>query len=163
MNFRLAWRSLLVAELLFMPVARAEPPTDVQVEINFLLGYVEGSSCEFYRNGAWHDAKSAHLHLRDKYKYMAAANWIKTTEELTARAATESSFSGQPYQVKCNGGVTDTTNQWLRDELARFRLLHRRPASILLEPRPACSGMKCLLDASGLAGNCPKSYSSFLI
>lgn len=104
-----------------MPFARAEPPTNVQIEVNFLLGYIEGSRCLFYRNGTWHDSMTAQAHLRDKYNYLVAGNLINTTEDFIERAATESSLSGQPYVVKCNGVTTVTSSQWLRDELARFR------------------------------------------
>ena len=118
---RLIMGSVLMLGLMLAPVARAEPPTSVQIEVNFLLGYLEGSGCEFYRNGTWHDSKAAEAHLRDKYKYLVARNLINTTEEFIDRAATESSFSGQPYEVRCNGGATVTSNQWLRNELARVR------------------------------------------
>ena len=121
MNIRLIMGSVLMLGLLLVPVARAEPPTNVQIEVNFLLGYIEGSGCEFYRNGTWHDSKTAQAHLRDKYKDLVKRNLINTTEEFIERAATASSLSGQPYKLKCNGGATVTSNQWLRDELARFR------------------------------------------
>src|ERR1035437_2305468 len=121
MNIRLTMGSVLMLGLLLVPVARAEPPTSVQIEVNFLLGYLEGSRCEFYRNGTWHDSKAAQAHLRDKYKYLVARNLVNTTEQFIERGATESSLSGQPYQVRCNGGATVTSSQWLRDELARFR------------------------------------------
>jgi hypothetical protein len=121
MNVQLKMGSVLMLGLLSAPVARAEPATKVQTEVNFLLGFVEGSGCEFYRNGTWHDSKAAEAHLRDKYKYLVASNLINTTEEFIERAATESSFSGKPYEVRCNGGATITSNQWLRKELARIR------------------------------------------
>jgi hypothetical protein len=113
--------SALMLGLLSVPVARAAPPTSVQIEVNFLLGYLEGSRCEFYRNGTWHDSKAAQAHLRDKYKYLVVSNLVNTTEQFIARAVTESSITGQPYQVRCNGGATVTSSQWLRDKLARFR------------------------------------------
>ena len=120
MNIRLTmgWAALL--GIMSIPVARAEPPANVQIEVNFLLGYVEGSGCEFYRNGTWHDSKAAQVHLRDKYKYLAASNLVNTTEAFIERAATESSLSGQAYEVRCNGGAPVTSIRWLRDELARF-------------------------------------------
>ncbi len=121
MNIRLTMGSVLVLGLLSVPVARADPPTSVHIEVNFLLGYLEGSRCEFYRNGTWHDSKAAQAHLRDKYKYLVARNLVNTTEQFIERGATESSITGQPYQVRCNGGATVTSSQWLRDELARFR------------------------------------------
>jgi len=111
----------LMLGLLWAPVARAEPPARVQTEVNFLLGYIEGSGCAFYRNGTWHDSKSAQAHIRDKYKYLVARNLINTTEEFIEKAATESSFTGLAYEVRCNGGAALTSNQWLRDELARLR------------------------------------------
>ena len=119
---RLTRGSALMLGLLLAAVARAEPPTNVQIEVNFLLGYVEGSGCAFYRNGTWHDSKMAQAHLRDKYKYLVAGNLVNTTEDFIERAATESSFTGLAYEVKCNGGATMTSKQWLRDELARFRI-----------------------------------------
>ena len=123
MNIRLTIGLILMLGLLVVPVARAEPPTTVQTEVNFLLGYVEVSGCEFYRNGTWHDSKTAQAHLRDKYQYLAATNRIATTEDFIEKAATKSSFSGQPYEVRCNGGAIVPSNQWLSVELARLRTL----------------------------------------
>lgn len=111
----------LMVGLLLVPLARAEPPKSVQVEVSFLLGYIEGSGCLFYRNGSWHDSKAAQVHIRDKYKYLAARSQINSTEEFIEKAATKSSFTGQAYEVKCNGGMPVTSNLWLRDELARLR------------------------------------------
>ncbi len=106
---------------LWASTAHAQPPANVQVEVNFLLGYVEGSgACQFNRNGSWHDSKAAQEHLRTKYKYLAVRNKINTTEDFIEMAATKSSMSGKPYTVKC-GTATVTSNQWLRDELMRFR------------------------------------------
>ena len=114
---------VLAAMLLSAPVARAEPPVNVQIEINFLLGYIEGSGCEFYRNGTWKNSKSAQAHIHDKYKYLMTRNLIDTTEDFIERAATKSSFTGQPYEVRCNDGAIVSSNQWLRYELTRFRML----------------------------------------
>jgi uncharacterized protein DUF5329 len=121
MNRRSTIGAVLMLGLLVVPIVRAEPPIRMQLEVSFLLGYIEGSRCAFYRNGAWHDSKEAQAHLRDKYKWLSARNLINTTEEFIERAATESSLSGQAYEVKCNGGAPVTSNQWLRDELARLR------------------------------------------
>jgi hypothetical protein len=115
--------------LLWAAVVRAEPQITVQVEVDFLLGYVEGSGCEFYRNGTWHDSKAAQAHLRDKYRYLAARGLINSTEDFIEKVATQSSFSGEPYRVKCQDGATVTTNQWLRAELARFRASNKKPSS----------------------------------
>ncbi|OYY93478.1 MAG: hypothetical protein B7Y41_12035 [Hydrogenophilales bacterium 28-61-23] len=114
-------KRVIVMLLALLSVAHAEPPAAVQAEVNFLLGYVEGSGCAFYRNGTWHDSKEAQAHLRDKYQWLAARNLINTAEDFIERAAKQSSFTGRAYKVKCNGGPTITTNQWLRDELTLMR------------------------------------------
>jgi hypothetical protein len=111
----------MLGALLLAPVARAEPPASVQMEINFLLGYIEGSGCEFYRNGSWYDSKAAQVHIRDKYKYLIKGDLVSTAEQFIDRAATESSFTGLAYEVKCSGGAAMTSKQWLRNELARLR------------------------------------------
>ncbi|HWY26248.1 MAG TPA: DUF5329 domain-containing protein [Nevskia sp.] len=91
------------------------------MEVGFLLGYIDGSGCEFYRNGTWHDSKAAQQHLRDKYDYLAARNLIDTTEDFIDKAATKSSLSGQAYVVRCNGAAPVSSGKWLRDELVRLR------------------------------------------
>jgi len=113
--------SALALGLLPMQLARAETPVSVKLEVNFLLGFIEGSECAFYRNGTWHDSKAAQAHIRDKYKYLAAGNLIHSTEEFIDKAASQSSLTGQAYQVKCNGGAAMESKQWLRSELARMR------------------------------------------
>ena len=121
MNLRLQFSLILMLGLLLAPAVRAETPTNVQLEVSFLLGYIEGSGCQFYRNGTWHNSKDAQVHLRDKYKWLMARNLINTTEDFIEKAATQSSFSSQPYAVTCNGGASMTSNKWLRAELARLR------------------------------------------
>jgi len=123
MNRRLPMGAILLLGLLSLSasVARAEPPANVQIEVSFLLGYIELSGCEFYRNGSWHDAKTAQAHLRDKYEYLVAGNLIGSTEDFIERAATQSSFSGQAYVVRCKDRAAVATRLWLSDELVRFR------------------------------------------
>jgi len=129
-----ASRLLLMLGLSWIPVAHAETPIAVQVEVDFLLGYIEGSGCRFYRNGTWYEAKAAQAHLRDKYSYLAARGLINNADDFIVKAATKSSFTGQPYEVKCGGGATVTSNQWLRAELARFREFNKRPTSSRSDP-----------------------------
>lgn len=109
--------ALLSAGLLWSTAARAEPPVKVQNEINFLLGYIAGSGCEFYRNGSWYNAHEAHAHLRTKYNYLAASNLINTTEQFIEQGASKSSMSGMPYQIRCNGGAAVSSQQWLHGRL----------------------------------------------
>jgi hypothetical protein len=110
----------LVLGLALLPVARAAPLAIAQTEINYLLGVIESSGCEFYRNGSWYDSKQAQAHLRHKYQMLAAGDQINTAEDFIEKAASKSSLSGRAYQVRC-GGEAVTSNQWLRDVLARYR------------------------------------------
>jgi len=119
-KLQIMFGSALLLGLILAPVAHANPPTDVELEANFLLGYVQESGCLFYRNGMWFEAKTAQTHLRDKYNYLVARNLINTTADFIDLAATKSSLTGLAYKVNCNG-VTITSDQWLRDELSRFR------------------------------------------
>jgi len=111
----------LVFALSCWPPARAAPPAVAQDEINYLLGFVGQSGCRFYRNGIGYDSQQAQVHLRGKYDYLAKRNLIQTAEDFIERAATKSSLSGMAYSIQCNGGPVVTSNQWLREALARYR------------------------------------------
>ncbi len=121
MGVRLVAVSGLMLGLSLLPVARAEPPAIAQIEINYLLGHIEGSRCEFYRNGSWYDSKKAEAHLRGKYEYLAARNLINIAEDFIDKGATNSSLSGRPYEVRCSGSDAVVSNQWLRKELTHYR------------------------------------------
>jgi len=112
---------LALLALFGVAAVRAAPATSMPMEVNFLLGYIEGSGCDFQRNGNWHTAHAAQVHLRDKYNYLVARNRLDTAEQFIEKAATESSLTGRPYMVRCNGGPTITSRQWLGDELLRLR------------------------------------------
>ena len=119
----------LIIGLVLLPAARAAPPLVAQTEINYLMGFIGNSGCEFYRNGSWHDSKAAEAHLREKYAMLEASDRIRSSEDFIEQVATKSSLSGRPYQIRCSGGEALTTNQWLYGVLARFR------ASGALAPR----------------------------
>jgi len=103
------------------PAADAAPPAIANTEINYLLGFVEQSGCQFYRNGSWYTSKEAQAHLRDKYQFLAAKGVIKSAEDFIEQAATRSSLSGKAYAIKCGSAPVVPTNQWLREVLARYR------------------------------------------
>lgn len=101
--------------------ALAQPPANVRTEVQGLLQAVEDSGCEFGRNGTWHDSKAAGKHMRGKYDYLVTQDLIATSEDFVERVGTKSSMSGQPYQVRCAGGTTLASGQWLRSRLAQLR------------------------------------------
>lgn len=119
-------RRLLATMTLSMGLSWATPgraalPRSVQREVDALLSSVEASGCSFLRNGSWHDSKAAVVHLRDKYDYLVARDLIATTEDFIERAATKSSLSGQPYEVKCGSSAAVTSSSWLYAKLAFLR------------------------------------------
>lgn len=121
MNHSSAWILGLVIALCDWPPAGAAPPPIAQTEINYLLGFIERSGCQFYRNGSWYESKQAEAHLRGKYDYLAAKDLIKTAEDFIDQAASRSSLSGKGYAIRCDSGPVVSTNQWLREVLARYR------------------------------------------
>lgn len=95
-----------------------------QREIDHLLGFVEISGCEFLRNGAWYSSERALAHLRSKYAFVK--NSINATEDFIEKAASRSSMTRQPYQVRCGPGAIVPADRWLTEELMRFRAMTRQ-------------------------------------
>ena len=87
-------------------------------EINHLIGQVENSGCAYIRNGSEHDAGSAADHLRLKYK--RGKRYADTAEQFIDRLASESSWTGEAYELRC-GNVTEPSADWLHRELRSYR------------------------------------------
>jgi hypothetical protein len=113
--------ALTAALCIVMQAARAAPPPAAEVEINHLLGLIENSGCEFFRNGTWYDSQRAAAHLRAKYQALAANGKIETAEDFIDKAASSSSMSGQAYLIRCGGTAPMTTRQWFSAALVRYR------------------------------------------
>ena len=111
----------LLGVLLFSGAFAADPPPVVQSEVTHLFDYIENSGCQFYRNGSWHDARQARSHLELKYRYLCKKGQVNSTEDVIERAASVSSISGKPYQIKCGDTAPALTHDWLNAELKRFR------------------------------------------
>lgn len=113
---------LLLALMAFWPAARAaELPQSAVREIDQLLGALGSSGCRFYRNGSWYDAEDAQAHLTKKYKYLRKKKLIESAEDFIAKGGTESSKSGDPYQVQCGQEGAVQSAAWLQAALRRLR------------------------------------------
>ena len=123
---KIRWLKVWALGLIIAPTARAEPPATVQQEINYLIGYIGDSGCEFKRNGTWSDAKTAQTHVRSKYDFLLKLGMIDTTQDFIDKAASKSSLSGQPYEIRCNGDLPMPSSFWLHNELARYQAFRRR-------------------------------------
>jgi hypothetical protein len=127
------WMVLLgvALELCCWPPAFAQQPTIAQMEITYLLNFVEISGCAFYRNGSWYDSVQAEKHLHAKLDYLLARNRIKTAEDFIEQAASKSSLSGHSYEVRCGACPTTTSGNWLKSVLARYRIVAARNSAPL--------------------------------
>ncbi len=102
-------------------VFATEPPPAVQAEVAQLLNQIDNSGCQFYRNGSWHDAHKARSHLELKYRYLCSKGQVTCTEDVIDKAASVSSMSGKPYQIKCGEAAPVLSADWLKTELKRIR------------------------------------------
>lgn len=118
MSLRIA--AAVLAGGLALP-AEAAPAATVQQEVQHLLAWLESSNCAFYRNGRWHDARTARKHLQRKYDYLVRRDLVARTEDFIELAATRSSVSGQAYRVRCADAQPTAGAAWLTQELARYR------------------------------------------
>jgi len=106
--------------------ATAAPlPPAARTEIDALMARLVASGCEFSRNGNWYTAVEAKSHLSQKLKYFEDRGMVQTTEQFIEMAASTSSMSGQPYQVRCGKSAPVQSGQWLRSELKDLRSVTR--------------------------------------
>lgn len=114
---------LAIAAIFFISLAAAaaEPSAVARGEIEHLLGHLERSGCQFQRNGSWYGAPEARAHLEKKYRYLLDKGLIGTAEDFIARAGSESSMSGKPYEVRCGSETPVTSKAWLSAELRHLR------------------------------------------
>jgi hypothetical protein len=101
--------------------AQAQATGRTQREVGHLLDYVAQSGCQFNRNGKWNAGEAARAHLQRKYDYLEKRQLAPDAESFIERAASTSSMSGKPYQVRCAGKAPVPSGPWLSAELQRFR------------------------------------------
>lgn len=111
-------RAILAAVGLALAASPALAGDDHDAEVQYLLGYVERSGCSFERNGTEHDSADAADHLRLKYR--RGGKYVDSAEQFIDRLATESSWTGRPYTVTCDG-VTHRSGEWLHQALDAHR------------------------------------------
>jgi hypothetical protein len=99
----------------------ASPAVAAPREIAHSLDYIRNSGCRFFRNGSWYEAARAAQHLQSKYEYLLKRGEIGTAEDFVLKAGSHSSLTSRPYRVSCADRPELTTEQWLTEELARYR------------------------------------------
>ena len=116
------WSAFFMALATACGIVFADPtPAPVRAEIDAMLNRLETSSCQFQRNGTWHDSAKAKAHLLDKLAYIEKRGTLQNAEQFIELAASRSSLSGRAYQVRCGGAATVQSQQWLGDQLKAIR------------------------------------------
>ena len=100
-------------------IAFADVPSNQVKEVNHLLAFVKNSGCIINRNGTEHPADKGIEHIKMKYDYFR--DEITNTEDFIKYSATKSTMSGEYYTVSCPDKKLINTQDWLMNELKRFR------------------------------------------
>lgn len=106
--------------LLLLGHATANANSQAQRETAALLDFVERSGCQFVRNGSEYSAAQARDHLEKKLAYLERKKLLNSTENFIELAASKSSMSGKPYEIRCPTGA-QPAGEWLKAELRRMR------------------------------------------
>ena len=113
--------------LVFAGSAIAQTPSaKTSQEVGQLFAALKQSNCEFSRNGSWYNAEKASEHLQRKYDYLLKKRLVTTTESFIDLAATKSSISGKPYQVRCGKTAPVSSSSWFKSQLNAVRSGGRR-------------------------------------
>ena len=99
-------------------IATAHGEADADTEIRALIQAVADSDCEFNRNGSLHSAEAAAEHL--ELKYSRGRRYADSAEAFIERLASKSSWSGEPYEMICDG-ETQPAGDWLTMRLEALR------------------------------------------
>jgi hypothetical protein len=118
---RFLFLALLGASTTVLAANERATPTPSAAEITHLLDYLSNSRCQFERNGRRHGPAEARGHLERKLRHARRQDAGLSAEAFIAQAATGSSLTGKPYQVRCPGAPALPSADWFRAELQRFR------------------------------------------
>jgi hypothetical protein len=115
--------ALAICLLLTSALVRGEPTGQVDATIRYLIGHVAGSELTFMRNDKAYTPVKAAEHMEKKYRHFRED--IATADDFIDLCATRSLMSGEPYRVIDPQGNARKTGEWLRAELATYRV--RKP------------------------------------
>jgi Family of unknown function (DUF5329) len=113
--------SALTAAFAVTASLSAPAPAPARAEIDALFKALQTSDCQFNRNGSWYSAAEAQTHLTKKLEYLEGKNLVKSAEDFINLAASTSSSSGKPYQVRCGSAPPAESKAWLLSQLAALR------------------------------------------
>ena len=108
--------AILLISCLLSPSLSADEK--LESEVAYLLEFVADSGCDFVRNGSSHEPEAAADHLR--LKYSRGKRYVGSAEQFIDRLASESSWTGKPYSVTCDG-QSEPAGAWLHRALDTYR------------------------------------------
>jgi hypothetical protein len=120
-SLRRTLAALAVASALGTGTVQATPDTRVSAEIDQLLGNIANSNCTFIRSGQEYSAAEARKHLEMKMNFVLSR--LESTEQFIDKLASESSTTGEPYQIRC-GNTQTVARTWLNTQLQLVRNQH---------------------------------------
>ncbi|HVN45709.1 MAG TPA: DUF5329 domain-containing protein [Steroidobacteraceae bacterium] len=114
------FRNVLLAMLCLVAAAHAgELAPRERARIDHLLAIVGSlQHAQFIRNGTAYDSATAVSHLRLKWR--AAGTRVQTAEDFIRDCASQSSLTGQPYEIRFSDGRTVAAADFLRQQLREF-------------------------------------------
>lgn len=87
--------------------------------IEYLLNQIGQSDCVFVRNGDEHEASEAADHLRMKLR--RGKKYVDNADDFIERIASQSTWSGEPYLIRCSDTDEQLTSSWLQYMLETYR------------------------------------------
>ena len=112
--------ALAICLLLGPALAWSEPGARTDERIQHLISHVAGSGMTFVRNDSEYTPDQAASHMLKKYRHFR--DDISTPDDFIALCASKSLMSGEPYRVIDRQGKAVKTADWLRAELAAYRM-----------------------------------------
>ena len=109
---------ILLTITIVIPV-NADVPQEQKHEVEHLLSFVKNTPCQVSRNGNYVKGVDAVAHIQKKYDYFR--DKISTTKQFIDYSATKSMLSGKHYMVKCGHQPPQKTEDWLLNELRKYR------------------------------------------
>ena len=120
-------KGLAIALMCLVAVARADAVSPSESSrIEYLLTVVASMhDAQFIRNGKAYDSAAAASHMRTKLR--VAGGRVKTAEDFIRYCASESSVSGEAYEIRFADGHLIRSGDFLRQKLLEFEAQNPRP------------------------------------
>jgi hypothetical protein len=108
----------VVLALLVVAVLAAAAPSEAAKIESLIQSVARLEGAKFVRNGSEYDAQAAADHLRLKLEKAGAR--VKTADDFIRLCASQSSMTGQPYEIHWDDGRVMTSEAFLRARLAEL-------------------------------------------